>query len=134
MDELSFKNLQNKIAARIVKSWADCCEEGGKMKIVREGRVNEEWRDNKRYKKSRYNISLIKGGKCAIFNAASGAVAVLNQDEMECSHVSETMKQMAENGFWVPEGVDEFQRHVSKIRISAKKKTKLFYNNSNYCM
>lgn len=95
------------------------------MQIVRESNQKTVWSEISNYVESFYNISVNHNGKIGIFNAATGAVAIMDSDELT-SLSPDQMLHLVENGFLIPEGMQEFEYYISKISILKKKKPDYF--------
>lgn len=96
--------------------------------ILREGRESHDtWFSERSYKYSMYNIVSLRDDNIAVYNAASGALAVLPRlayENMEFNQ--DDMFQLVKNGFCVPESFDEFMEYCKHINFASKKKSNFF--------
>lgn len=96
------------------------------MQILRPGKNNLNWNAKTNYKSSFYNI-IEKGKKnIAIYNTASGAVAIIEKNIFNKKIASDIEKKLVQNGFLVPQDLDEFENYYSKIKFNSKQNTDFF--------
>lgn len=95
------------------------------MQLVRESNQKTVWSESTKYVESIYNISVTLNGEIGVFNAASGAVAIMDSEEIRSLSLNQIMC-MVENGFLIPEGRQEYEYYISKVAISKKKKPDYF--------
>lgn len=95
------------------------------MQLVRESMDKAVWSERINYAESIYNISVNENGKWAIFNSASGAVAIMDSDIVANLSIKEKMC-LVENGFLVPYATQEYDRYIAKVNISDKKRPDFF--------
>lgn len=95
------------------------------MFLLREGKEKSKWNANTQYVYSKYNISESLNKKSALFNSASGAIAVMDSLNI-LDQSDDDMIRLVENGFLVPNGVSEYDNYIHRINISDKKKPTFF--------
>ena len=95
------------------------------MQLIRESSNKTVWSEKTKYVESIYNISVTHNGKTGIFNAATGAVVIVDSDVITFLPLDQMMV-LIENGFFVPEGMQEFEHYISQITISEKKRPDYF--------
>lgn len=97
------------------------------MQILRGSKTKVEWLENMDYKNSVYNITETGQSITAIYNTASGAVAMVENDLINNFSFSvHDIKKLVENGFLVPKYSDEFEKYFSNIRFSPKNSINFF--------
>lgn len=83
------------------------------------------WSEETNYSESMYNISVNSNGKRAIFNSASGAIAIIDSGIVTNLPTKDKIC-LVENGFLVPFATPEYDRYITKVKISDKGKTDFF--------
>lgn len=97
------------------------------MRILCESQEKENWFPKSQYQWSFYNISELDNKNTAVYNTASGAVAVMETAVFDNQDFKESFKkELVENGFLVPCGVDEFRKYYDKLHFFRKKQANFF--------
>ena len=87
------------------------------MQILRGSKTKVEWLENMDYKNSVYNITETGQSITAIYNTASGAVAMVENDLINNFSFSvHDIKKLVENGFKpLPTWQDALSRYLKEI-------------------
>ena len=91
------------------------------LRIVRKSDKKNQWIPANIYKTSFYNIIEKSGTYVAIYNSASGAIAIGENFpfEVECLPECE-IKALVENGFLVNSETEEFEQYFSTLEFKQK--------------
>ena len=96
------------------------------MEICRESKNKYNLVDDIPYKESMYNIEVCQFNKKAIFNSASSAVVIIDEDYDMLSSKEDEKHILAENGFIVPNNINEYEKFISNIEIAKKNNLNFF--------
>lgn len=97
------------------------------MRILRGSKEKSDWSTDLNYEMSFYNIMKIGKKVTAIYNSASGAVVMIENDKLNYFLFSrEEIKGLVENGFMVPENSDEFRNYYSRLKFGPKNNINFF--------
>ena len=99
------------------------------MKIIRYAKNKKKWLDNEHYRESFYNIIQSNGQYSAIYNSASGAIVILDSNNMRYDKLNleeENFRILVENGFFVPQKIDEYTDYYQYIQFADKSNINYF--------
>lgn len=95
------------------------------MRLLRKSKSKCDWLPNIEYISSFYNIAKTIRGCTAIYNAATGSVAIIEESNL-LNLTEEDRKILVENGIMVPKDTDEFLSYFSTIQMQPKKNINYF--------